>query len=190
MNKFSNKYNINSTRLKYWDYGSDGVYYVTICIKNREHVFGEIENNKMIYSEIGAYADKCWNEIPLHFPICFLDEYIIMPDHIHGIIIIDKKKDRNIEKILATQASQFEQLKLKKDFKTKNKFGTQSQNLGSIIRGYKTAITTYSTIQNKRFFWQRLFHDRILRTIKDYCIVKTYIKNNPINWNDDDDFFL
>ena len=89
---FMNKYRIGSKRLKGFDYSSPGKYFITICIKNKITYFGKIENEEMILSELGEIAEKFWLEIPDHFPSIELDEFIIMPDHMHGIIIIRQSK--------------------------------------------------------------------------------------------------
>lgn len=94
--KFRNKYRIKSARCHNWDYSSNAAYFVTICTQNREHFFGKIVNQKMILSEIGKIADKFWYEIPNHFPYIKLDAFIVMPNHIHGIIIIDNPYQINI----------------------------------------------------------------------------------------------
>jgi REP element-mobilizing transposase RayT len=87
---FKNKYRISSIRLKESDYSQNGYYFVTICIKDRECLFGRECNDKIILSDIGKIADKCWQEIPLHFPFVQPDKYVIMPNHVHGIIVINK----------------------------------------------------------------------------------------------------
>ncbi len=91
---FKNKYRIDSTRLKDYDYSQDGSYFVTICTKERELFFGEVQNNKMILNDLGVIAEKYWLEIPQHFENTELDEFIIMPNHIHGIIVIDNDRGR------------------------------------------------------------------------------------------------
>lgn len=88
--KYQNKYRIDSARLKNWDYASDGAYFITICTKNRTHFFGEIMNGQMQFSEIGKIAHQNWEAIPQHFSFVRLDAFIIMPNHTHGILIIDK----------------------------------------------------------------------------------------------------
>lgn len=88
--KFGGKYRIRSARLLYWDYGYNAAYFVTLCLQDRQRYFGEVTDGKMVLSEIGEIACKCWIDIPNHFPFVKLDEFIIMPDHMHGIIIIDK----------------------------------------------------------------------------------------------------
>ena len=88
--KYRNKYRIKSIRLPNWDYGWNGSYFITICTQNRKHFFGEIVNSKMQLSEIGMFAEKYWYVIPQHFPFVKLGAFVVMPNHIHGIIIIKK----------------------------------------------------------------------------------------------------
>ena len=76
-------------RLPGWDYSTEGVYFITICCNDRESSFGRLIDNKMILSVIGEMASRFWKEIPEHFNHVRLDEFVIMPNHIHGIIILD-----------------------------------------------------------------------------------------------------
>ena len=92
---FRNKYRIGSIRYRGFDYSSPGKYFITICTKNKLPYFGKIENGIMILSDPGLIANKCWQEIPNHFPFIELDEFFIMPDHLHGIIIIIEKINTN-----------------------------------------------------------------------------------------------
>ena len=99
MDKFRDKYRISSARLKNWDYGWNASYFVTICTANRECYFGDIQDDEMNLAEIGSKANEYWLEIPEHFPFVKLDVHVVMPNHVHGIIIIDKPDDgRNDEK--------------------------------------------------------------------------------------------
>jgi putative transposase len=87
--KFQNRYRIPSARLQNWDYGRNAAYFITICTQNRECYFEYIQNGNMVLSEIGNLANRYWHDIPIHFPFVKLGEFIVMPNHIHGIIIID-----------------------------------------------------------------------------------------------------
>ena len=87
-NKYKGKYRLESTRLQNWNYGWNAVYFVTICTKDRIHYFGEIADGKMIFSPIGAIADVMWHELKYHFNNIELDAFVVMPNHIHGIIVI------------------------------------------------------------------------------------------------------
>lgn len=93
MEKFQHKYRIASARASWWDYGWNGAYFITICTKNREHFFGKIINHKMQLSSIGVLADVFWHEIKNHAKNIELGAFVVMPNHIHGILILDKPEN-------------------------------------------------------------------------------------------------
>jgi len=95
MEEYHNKYRVKSTRLKDWDYSSPGHYFVTICAKDRINYFGRVIGGIVELSDIGRIAEECWKNIPVHFPYVELDEFVIMPNHVHGIIVIKAK--HNVE---------------------------------------------------------------------------------------------
>ncbi len=172
---YKEKYRASSARLQGWDYGSDGLYYITVCTQNRVHYFGEIvseQHSETQNSEtqniaslrstiVGEVAYRNWLDIPNHFSFVELDEFVIMPNHIHGILIINKpdKIDWNI-----------------------NKFGVQSQNLAAIMRGYKASVKTFATTNNIEFGWQPRYYDHIIRNEKEYLNISGYIADNPQQW--------
>lgn len=94
--RFQDKYRIPSARASWWDYGRDGAYFITICIQDRNCYLGNVVNGKMELTGIGEIAQSCWQEIPQHFPFVQLDSFVVMPNHVHGIIIIEKS-NRNTE---------------------------------------------------------------------------------------------
>ena len=165
--KYQNKYRIQTTRAPWWDYGSNAAYFVTICTKDRVHYFGRVVNGIMQSSDIGKIADACWLAIPDHFPFVKLGNHIIMPNHTHGIIIIDKPPGpRGNEQ-------------------PKNRFGPQSQNLASIVRGFKIGVTKNARRINPNFTWQSRYHDHIIRDARAYNAISRYIANNPQKWQED-----
>lgn len=91
--KFQNKYRIPSARLQTWDYTWQGSYFITICTKNRSHYFGKVVNNKMELTNVGVLADVFWHEIKNHSKNITLGNFIVMPNHIHGILIINADPD-------------------------------------------------------------------------------------------------
>jgi putative transposase len=213
MNKFQNKYRNESARLQSWNYGANAAYFITICTSGKEHYFGEIlDSNQMELSEIGQHVQKCWSDIPSHFPFVILDAFIMMPDHIHGIIVINKQNingdtvgTQNGAGTVGTQNGagtvvrtqnfasqqqqtikpsqwQFHNQKPSKPVQTKNKFGPQSQNLASIIRGFKIGITKYARINKIEFGWQARYHDHIIRNEIELERIRKYITTNPMNW--------
>lgn len=198
--EFQNKYRIESSRLKNWDYGSNAAYFVTICTQDREHYFGEITNGVMQLSEIGLMADKYWLEIPEHFPFVELDEYVVMPNHVHGIIVINKPVETQDLASLEIQNFASEQSQSKNGIDSQfgdtkfcvstvgeyqNKFGPQSKNLASIIRGFKIGVTKNAREIHADFAWQSRYHDHIIRNDESYDKIREYINNNPMKWNDD-----
>ena len=162
--KFNNKYRIDSVRKENWDYGNNGGYFVTICTKNMVCYFGEIVETQNFASlrttRMGNVAKEYWKEIPRHFPDVILDEFIIMPNHVHGILLINKEEK---------QVSREE---------NKNKFGPQSRNLSSIIRGYKVGVKTFATKNNIPFEWQKGYYDRIIRNEDELFRIRKYINEN------------
>lgn len=90
MEKWKGKYRIPSARAAWWDYSRNGVYFITICTRDREHFLGECVDGKMTLSTVGAIVQGFWYEIPKHFPFVWLGEFVVMPNHIHGILVLDK----------------------------------------------------------------------------------------------------
>jgi putative transposase len=201
--RFKNKYRIESTRLKNWNYGWNAAYFITICTLDRTCFFGDITDQKMILNDIGLIARDCWLQIPKHFPFVKLGVHVVMPNHIHGIVVIDKPidgrdDDRNNDPIMGTENpcgnhtsvetqnfASLPPLSSQPDSSFKNKFGPQSQNLASIIRGYKIGVTKNARIINPNFAWQPRYHDHIIRNEKSFYRISEYIKNNPSNWAKD-----
>lgn len=194
MEKFKNKYRIPSARLQSWDYGWNGSYFITICTQNRLHYFGEITNGKMQLSEIGKITEKYWHEIPQHFSFVKLGAFVVMPNHIHGIIIIDKNDNRNGDVTVGNNAI-VETPKLgvstiTTPVPTEPKTGGKNQKwksgtLGAIINQYKRICTINSRKIEPYFAWQPRFYDHIIRNEKSYKNISEYIFNNPTNWGND-----
>ncbi|MCF8363469.1 MAG: hypothetical protein K9G70_12695 [Prolixibacteraceae bacterium] len=181
--KYQNKYRISSARLQTWDYGWNAAYFVTICTQNREHFFGGISDGMMELSAMGHIANSCWHEIPNHFPFVELVVHVIMPNHVHGIVIINKSNDgcNGVE----TQNFASLQTPPQAMETPKNQFGPQSKNLASIIRGFKIGVTKNARQINPGFAWQSRFHDHIIRDEKSFQRIQQYILNNPLNWDTD-----
>ncbi len=183
--KFKNKYRIASTRLQSWDYGSFGSYFITICTANRKEFFGNINNGKMNLSEIGQLAYDLWFEIPNHAQNIALGEFIVMPNHVHGILnLTNDDDDDNVETrhalSLPQQPQQPEQTIGQKRFQNQGK-----NTISSIIGSYKSAVSKQAHKLILEFKWQSRFYDHIIRDEKSYQEICNYIINNPENWNDD-----
>jgi len=99
MTLYRNKYRIESTRLQNWDYSTPGYYFFTICTDDRINLFGEIINHQMSINDIGRIIWECWYDLPNHYSNLILDEFIVMPNHIHGIIRIIDLENGNVNGI-------------------------------------------------------------------------------------------
>ena len=193
---FNHRYRIPSARAQWWDYGNNAAYFITICTLHRRHYFGEIQNWEMDLSSIGIRCWHCWYIIPNHFPFVKLDAFVVMPNHVHGIIIIDKTILSNYndgdaiggDAIVETQnfaSLQFGRQQQRDLPKSGNHFGPQSQNLGSIVRGFKIGVTKYCRENDIEFGWQPRYHDHIIRDRMELERIQNYIRNNPGNWKED-----
>ncbi|MBS1257074.1 MAG: hypothetical protein MAG551_00109 [Candidatus Scalindua arabica] len=180
---YKNRYRVESSRLKDWDYSSSGYYYLTICTRDRICYFGDVVNGKMVLSPTGEAVYQCWQEIPKHFSFVRLDGFIIMPNHVHGIIIIDKT---HVETQNLASLRYENDMDSQKPNEPQNKFGPQSKNIASIIRGFKIGVTKFAKKQKIPFGWQPRFYDHIVRDEKDLNRIRQYMVNNPTIWKKDD----
>lgn len=147
-----------SIRLGEYDYSQAGAYFITICTHNRSSIFGEIINGEMINNELGAIVRSRWDRLSKHHQNVELDESIIMPNHIHGIIVLH----------VASPES--------------------STPISEIIRGFKTfSARQINKVRDCKGVpvWQRNYYERIIRTEQELNNVKNYIINNPISWDTD-----
>ena len=197
MTLFKNKYRVESTRLQHWDYSSDGAYFVTICTKDRKELFGEIRNGIMGLNEMGNAAAICWQNISSHFPFVELDDWVVMPNHVHGVIIINKQNNAQtttvtVPSVPSVETQNFASLRGERggrnngfDNLNANKFGPQSKNLASIMRGFKIGVTKYAKSNNIDFKWQARYYDHIIRDENELNRICEYIQNNPWKWEQD-----
>ena len=170
---YKNKYRIPTARATWHDY-KGGSYFVTICTKDRESYFGHIADGQMKYTDLGIYANDCLQAIPLHFPDAEIPVSIVMPNHIHAIIIINTPTPH-------VETQNFASLQKE----TIQKFGPQSRNLASIVRGFKIGVTKYANNHDISFAWQPRFHDHIIRSQYEMNCIGDYINNNVAQWKED-----
>jgi len=184
--KFRGKYRISSSRLKNWDYSTNAYYFITVCIKNREHCFGEIVNGKMGLSKMGEIGQRELSKTEQMRKNVKLDEWIIMPNHVHVIIVIDNVETQCIASLPGVKPNQRIPSPSKPKWKP-NQFWPQSNNLASIIRGFKIGVKKFATINNIPFQWQPRFYDHIIRNQSSLNHIRQYIIDNPKNWEIDRD---
>ncbi len=192
LKKYKNKYRIESFRLKNWDYRNNGAYFITICTQNRKHFFGEIVfdsiDKKMNLSEIGIIAENFWLEITNHFPFVELGNFVVMPNHIHGILIVNNVNNEslnieslNIESLQCNDSTGI----LDKKNQYYSDISPKSGSISTIIRSYKSVVTKNARKINTEFNWQSKFYDIIIKNSISFERIQTYIENNPSNWKED-----
>ncbi|MCV3217354.1 transposase [Plectonema radiosum NIES-515] len=204
--KFKGKYRIESTRLPNRDYAANGWYFVTICTKDCFDYFGQVMSGEVKVSEIGEIAQKYWVEITNHFEYTQINAYVIMPNHVHGIVVIDKPTDVETRNFTDVETRNFTDVEtrnftdvetrnftdvetrnfasLQKPVDESNKFGPlKSGSLQAIIHAYKSAVTRHCRHNNyDHFAWQSRFYEHIIRADGSLDRIREYIINNPAKW--------
>jgi putative transposase len=176
-----------SIRLEHYDYSSNGAYFVTICTAQRFHLFGEISDTTMRLNEFGQIAQNCWLELPNHFPQILLDEFVVMPNHVHGIVLI--QSEQAVVPVGARRPCPKVRFMVKRHalpLPPRAAFGQLPKgSLGAIVGSFKSVVT--KRINQARgaageSLWQRNYYDRIIRSEEQLMAAGAYIENNPLNW--------
>ena len=200
--RFKGKYRVESTRLPNRDYAANGWYFITICTQNRAYFFGDVIAGQMQLSAVGKIAQQFWAEIPNHFTHTYIDAYVIMPNHIHGIVVIDRPHpingDRYPSNIVETlHCNVSTQRDVTRRNMTQNpssdvrrrmmsEISPKTGSLGAIVRSYKSAVTRWCHQNNfDNFAWQPRFYDHIIRADGSLNHIQQYIINNPAKWAED-----
>ena len=157
-----------SLRLRGYDYSQAGAYFVTICVQGRALLFGAVRDATMVLSDVGRIAEQEWLRTPLARPNVDLDAFVVMPDHLHAILLIERRAD-------AALAAQPGALR------------SPSQTVGAIIRGFKAAVTQQIRAARRDpelVVWQRNYHERIIRDEDALNRIRQYIEENPAHWHE------
>jgi putative transposase len=178
------KHHRRSIRLKGYDYTQAGAYYVTIVTHQRGHFFGEVVNGEMRLNELGQIAQDEWFKTAALRPYVklFEDEFVVMPNHVHGIIRI--KNDGGGESPVAIVGTRRRRAPAGLE-----QFGKPvPQSVPTIVRAYKSAVTyAVNALQDQRgaVLWQRNYYEHVIRDEKDLQVKRDYIMSNPLHWEND-----
>ena len=173
----------HSIRLRGYDYSTAGYYFVTFCVQGRECLFGEIVDSEVVLNNAGLMIENVWQKLPQRFPNVVLDSSVVMPNHFHGIIIIqppvgaplaapDDRQNGNTNQGAASSAP------------------TDNKTLGDVIRSFKSisAIGANKIIgRSGQPLWQRNYYERIIRNENELHQIQQYIHDNPMQWETDDE---
>lgn len=189
-----------SIRLKGYDYSKEGLYFVTICVQDRECLFGEIKNGAMILNEYGKIVEYTWNDLPNHNPNIQLGAFCTMPNHVHGIIEIinpissdSNSSDSNSAQIKradleSAPTDATDAMDIDINDHSPVRAGSKPALLSEIIRQFKTfsarRINEIRGLQGISV-WQRNYYEHIIRHQNAYENITNYIETNPARWNND-----
>lgn len=197
-----------SIRLPHYDYTSVGGYFITICTKDKKCVFGRVDGEQMCLNPIGEIAHNCWLKIPEHFSNVILDVFVIMPNHMHGILMLSDPNDESKAQRSRTVGAQYiapvvsaapaaddgpsvgaqyiaPVVVSRSATRNTRECRVQPKSVGSIIRVYKAAVTRECrslSAGSGDSFWQRNYHEHIIRNEQDLREIREYIVNNPLKW--------
>jgi putative transposase len=183
------KHNRRSIRLGGYDYAQPGAYFVTICTRDRESLFGHVVNGEMHLKQAGEIAQRCWEDIPAHFPSVELVAFVIMPNHVHGIIAITDtpqpcKGEASVRPdgtgdLSGTHASPLRQ----------PPNGTQPGSLSAIVQNFKSISTRRMNAARGTPgapVWLRNYYEHVVRNEQELTAIREYIQGNPARWDDDE----
>jgi putative transposase len=153
--------NRKTNRLKGYDYSKGGAYFVTICVNNRTEYFGKIVNEKIVLNKFGEIVEKQWLWLSEQYDYVILDEYKVMPNHFHGIIIVVESFNRN----------------------GRDRSLQKNKSISSLVGAFKTTSSKQiNLIDNTNFKWQKSFNDRVIRNEREFGNIQAYIRYNDMKW--------
>ncbi len=189
-----------ANRLREYDYSQAGCYFVTVCVQDRKCLFGEIIEGEMVLNEAGKMVARWWDETENKFPHVELDEYVLMPNHLHGIVVIvgsdiyvchlcvrPEREDRKSNEHRQAKRQRQKEIQQGED---QSEGGHTGPPLQEIIQWVKMMTTNeyINEVKSGRFppfekrIWQRSFYDHVIRDDDDLGRVREYIRNNPLKW--------
>ena len=195
MNYNRDKHHRRSIRIQGYDYSKAGAYYFTICCHKKQCLLGEIVSGVMHPNPIGETVEAIWNNLPRHFPFIELDAFVLMPNHVHGIILITENqfnfRGEAFEQIVSDSQPEYSTLNTSPSFSDNSTLphGTQSGSLGAIVQNFKSVATrrVNRLTRNKGTVWQRNYYEQIIRDEKAYENIRRYIVENPLRWDEDEE---
>ena len=172
-----------SIRLRGYDYSQPGSYHVTLCTEGKQHLFGQIVEGEMHLNERGECVARCWKWLAQRYPYIDLDEWIVMPNHLHGIIAITNRSGGSLTAPTDSRAIG--------DGGGSRTDPTKRKTLGRLVGAFKTVSTNdvnqLRGVQGE-LLWQRGFYDHIIRNEDELDKIREYIRTNTVQWASDPDF--
>jgi REP-associated tyrosine transposase len=181
MNTNPTQHRRRSIRLKGYDYSRASAYFVTICTHERACLFGGVVDCEMRVNDAGRMVEECWSAIPNHFPHVDLDAFVVMPNHVHGIIVITDRTvgAKNVSPLLAKNLLPLPD----GNTSTHKPIRSPSKTVGSIVRSFKIGVTKWfreNTVTH--IVWQRNYYEHVIRNEESLNRIRPYVLDNPVRW--------
>ncbi len=182
------KHHRRSIRLKGYDYTQPGAYFITVCTYMRECLFGEVVDGQMRLNAWGQIVEQCWREIPIHFPHVALDAFVVMPNHIHGIIVIGDVGATHASPLHQTSASPLQPTSPSPlpPSHPVHPTGPSQGSVGAIVGSFKSVTTRrINALRGTPGapVWQRNYYEHIIRNEPSLQRIREYIAMNPLRWH-------
>ena len=190
-----------SIRLKGYDYSQAGLYFITICVQDRKCLFGKIETNEMMLNDFGIVANEQWEKLTERFTNFELDVFQIMPNHIHGIILLTENVGAGLASAQNTNEPPVRNENINDDKRAGVNPAPTNKTIGDIVGAYKSLVANECLEIHKRYWarvnlattkipimgklWQRNYYENIIPDEQSYQNISAYIINNPKNWKGD-----
>lgn len=177
-----------SIRLREFDYSSAGAYFVTLCVQGRECLFGGIVQDDMVLNEAGRKVEEVWRSLPERFMNVTVDEFVVMPNHLHGIILLNERRGEPCVRPNFRGGGEQGEHKVRP-------YGTADFSLGRVCQAFKS-LTTVEYVRGVKDhdwppfpgrLWQRNYHERVIRDERELIGIREYIRSNPSKWHDDEE---
>ena len=181
--KFLGKDRKQSARAMWHDYDG-GLYFVTICTKDRVHYFGEISENEMHLTEVGQYVVEQIRNVQVHYNYAKIPLWVVMPNHLHAIVIIDGDNIPYKRRVVKTLDGSMVESRRATTLQQRGIANMQGW-LSVVVGGMKSAVTKFANERRIPFVWQTRFHDHIVRDICEMNQIADYIENNVQKWEMD-----
>lgn len=173
MTSDQNMHHRRSVRLQGYDYSQVGAYFVTVCTQARAFLFGDVVDGVMRVNDAGRMVEQCWLAVSNHFPHVDLDAFVVMPNHVHGIIVITDRAvgAKNVSPLPGDNTAE------------RRPSGAPSKSIGSIVRGFKIGVTKWFRKNTATpAVWQRNYYEHIIRDEESLIRIRQYILDNPARW--------
>ncbi|HEX5497605.1 MAG TPA: transposase, partial [Thermomicrobiales bacterium] len=164
-----------SIRIAGFDYGRPGAYFITICAQDRQPIFGAVSDGRVALSPLGEIAERCWTAIPAHAPAADLDAFVVMPNHFHGILFIDRQEQPDGDDAPGREAFA----------------APRAGTLPTIVRSFKAAVSREARqagVDAGAAVWQRNYFERVIRNEQELARFRAYIEANPARWDEDEEY--